>query len=336
MRRISSDTLDILAIASTSESGQFRAAQHRDGDQFVGIANQDGPLLARPFRRARHFLRNGHFLQTLHRRLLIVFLVGDLGPFGGVHHRLVGFRRCLALTAQRRACEELAHFLWYVGPGEECGKSWRRNQPDRGVGGSRDFSVRIAGEHDKERHLLVRARCDRPLRSLQAHVTSHVALAEEIDERSLDPYVHLVPLIVPRSERCGHRARDVVLWHVGELTNRGEPGASRLMQLTNSIESHAANAKHRHSLRGIDGVGEARDTGCEGDSASMPSRTLFRIADSRHRLQRRPARSRRACALNARSETMAAPLCVRVEQAPSRPGGAHHARPQPLRRQHGR
>jgi hypothetical protein len=94
----------------------------------------------------------------------------------------------------------------------------------------------------------VRARCDRTLRSLQAHVTSHVALAEEIDEWSLDPYVHLVPLIVPRSERCSHRAREVVLWNVGELTNRGEPGASRLMQLTNSIETHSANAKHRHSF----------------------------------------------------------------------------------------
>ncbi len=59
--------------------GQLWTAQDSDRDQLVRIADQDGPFLARALSGSRHFLGNVHLRQPLHRRLLIVLVVGNLG-----------------------------------------------------------------------------------------------------------------------------------------------------------------------------------------------------------------------------------------------------------------
>ena len=72
MRRISSDTLAILAMLSTSASLIFGLLSDRDSHNPVRIAHEYGPLFAGAFHGKRQALGGRHRGDLLERRLLVI------------------------------------------------------------------------------------------------------------------------------------------------------------------------------------------------------------------------------------------------------------------------
>ena len=164
----------------------LRAAQHRRADQLVRIADQDRALLARAFHRGLQALRKVHRRELLRARQADPSSV--VSSVGGVDQRIVEVdldRRDLG-RKDAAVAEELAQVDRHVRAREELLERLDRNLVEGLVGGLADLAIRILEQQHENRELLVRARRQRALRRLQAHVALDLAALEEIQQRRRD------------------------------------------------------------------------------------------------------------------------------------------------------
>ena len=171
----------------------LRAAQDRQRDQLVGVADQDGAHLAAALHRGLDLLRHGHRRDAREDRLRIRVrcLVGAVVGVVGVDEHVGFVRRRRRGDRHAARDEERAKLLGHVGSSDEGRQDVDRQSRDRGFGGLPDFGMSIGGEDHQQRELLERARSDRAARRQDPDVERDFVPPEEIDKRRVQDCVQL-------------------------------------------------------------------------------------------------------------------------------------------------